>query len=75
MNLLGNYDSLLERQLTSMPILSPLGRKFEDIEKWKKQARAKVRELIASPPDVHPSHIKLISKYKYEGLEIEKIKR
>ncbi len=74
MNILGDFETLLNKQFGHRPSLSFLLSNFDSIEKWKEKARLKVKELLASPSNVHPSNPRVVNKITYEGLEIETIR-
>ncbi len=73
MNVLGNFQELLENQFETEPSLSFLLPQFDNVEKWRDLARLKVKELIASPQNVHPADPQITNKTTYNGVEIETI--
>ncbi|WP_228713794.1 hypothetical protein [Arundinibacter roseus] len=55
------------------PMLSLRAMPRKKLTSWKKQAVAKVKELVASPPMGNTPAVTVLKKYIYDGLEIEEL--
>ncbi|MCE7068170.1 hypothetical protein [Dyadobacter sp. CY326] len=72
-SIIGDYGSWAASLLKPVPPLSFRDPKWTDLNAWKKEARAKAEELIASPPKSPLPQVTIDKKYVYDGLEIEEI--
>lgn len=72
-SIIGDYGSWAASLLKSVPPLSFRDSKWKELNSWKKEAHAKAKELIASPPKSPAPKVTVDKKYIYDGLEIEEI--
>jgi len=72
---IGVYYDLVSGIASSLepPILSYLSRDWPDVEQWRRDARAKVHELMAFEPPEVPLDPRVHSTTEYEGLVIEEV--
>jgi dienelactone hydrolase len=73
-NLIGPYGEWAgESMKKELPALSFRRDGYEDIEKWRKEAKEKVYERIAMPDLGETPTVKIDKQYSYDGLHIEEI--
>lgn len=72
-SIIGGYGTWAASLVSSPPSLSFRNPKWTDQSKWKKEAVAKTRELLASPEVAAIPTVRVERKYEYDGLEIEEL--
>lgn len=72
-SIIGNYGSWAAGLRPNPPVLSLRATPKKKLSAWKKEAVAKVKELVASPPISQVPAVTVVKKYVYDGLEIEEL--
>jgi dienelactone hydrolase len=72
-SIIGAYGTWAASLLKPVPSLSFRNPVWKNIAAWKKQACARTKELIASPPRAVVPEVSIDKKYSYDGLDIEEI--
>ena len=72
-SLIGGYGSWAAGLVSDPPQLSFRLNRWSDVRAWRRTARSKASELIASPRIDGDRGVKLIDKFQFDGLEIERL--
>lgn len=72
-SLIGDYGSWAAGLANDPPQLSFRLNRWSDVDAWRKAARSKAGELIASPPIEGDQNVKLVDKFQFDGLEMERL--
>jgi dienelactone hydrolase len=72
-SLIGDYGNWFASLTKKPPALSFRNVEWKKIEQWKKQAKAKTQELLASPAQGLTPEVRVDKTYVYDGLEIEEL--
>jgi dienelactone hydrolase len=72
-SIIGGYGQWAASLAESPAELSFRNKQWENLTKWKNTAKAKVKELLASPENDVLPEVKVERKYEYDGLEIEEL--
>lgn len=72
-SIIGNYGQWAAGLRKNPPLLSLRANPKKKLSRWKEEARAKVQELVASPPVGKVPAVIVEKKYVYDGLEIEEL--
>lgn len=73
-NMLGAYGEWAAQSMMDPPRLSFRQPMFRDVEAWRPVARARYRELLASPASVQTPVATVDHRFEFDGLEIESIR-
>ena len=75
LSIIGQYgqwaSSLIEKKL---PSLSFRRKEWSDIEKWRKAAKARLTDRMATPDIGGIPEVTVIKKYTYDGLQVEELR-
>ncbi|GHB53093.1 hydrolase [Persicitalea jodogahamensis] len=72
-SIIGQYGSWAAGLRPSPPQLSLRANRSKSLDAWRKEALAKVNELVASPPVHSVPKVTVEKKYVFDGLEIEEL--
>ncbi len=72
-SIIGDYGPWANSLLKDPPELSFRKKRWTDIEAWRKEAKAKAIELIASPDIGEAPKVTVEKAYQYDGLDIEEL--
>ncbi len=72
-SIIGSYGSWAASLRPNPPALSLRATPKKKLSTWKKEALAKVKELVASPPIPQIPTVTVGKKYTYDGLDIEEL--
>lgn len=72
-SMIGAYGAWAENLLIDPPLLSLRRNEYQELERWREQARGTLEELLQSPPMDGVPPVKCVAETEYEGLVIQDI--